>query len=206
MKTFLFLHGWGVKGNSGNWQNILAEKLAGQGHKVIYPTLPNANEPKLEEWLKSLEEALLDGGCGGGARGGGELTVATHSLGGVLWMHYLSRNGLDKPKNEAKSVPGHEKTLHVQSFAGKVYLVSPPFNDCGIEEIKDFFPLPRLSADFAKNYLLIHSDNDPYIPLKDFEEFAGRFGIPTYLIKNAGHINVKSGYGEFAWMEKQLTI
>lgn len=233
MKTILFLHGWGGKGDAGNWQNVLAGKLAGLGYRVIYPDLPNANNPRLEEWVEALEEALEGAGDGAVAGDGraldlSELTVATHSLGGVLWLHYVSRhlqkssrqNGLLKPKIEAKSVHVHtlQDGLPGQSWP-RNFLVAPPLTDCGIKKISDFFPLPEFGeaglngaglagcvcpGGINTSYLLVHSDNDPYIPLEDFEEFAVRFGMPTHVIKNAGHINVKSGYGDWDWMEKEL--
>lgn len=187
MKTVLLLHGWGGKGHKENWQNILAKKLLKNGVNIIYPYLKNPKNPKLNEWIQDLDEIFLNN------KGAflDDFTVITHSLGGVLLLHYLDL----RFKNAGFAL----------NFAPKkIFLIAPPLTDCGIKEISDFFPLPDVN--FAKSPynkfepLLIHSDNDPFIPLKDFEEFSKRFNIPAHMIKNAGHINYKSGYGEWGFL------
>jgi len=184
--TILFIHGWGGSGK-GHWQDLLAEKLTKAGHKVLFPSFPNANKPHLKDWLATLEEVLK-------GINPADLRVATHSLGGALWLHFMKKKVDESPHGSNKFSPQ------------KVFLVSPPLNDCGISEIKDFFPLPDLDLGEArKNNMLIYSDNDNYIPSQEFETLAKKYSLPTHFIPHAGHINIASGFGEWEWMEKELT-
>ena len=51
MKKVLILHGWG--GSSyPHWQAHLAKQLIKKNYTVSFPSLPNKDEPKLDEWLK----------------------------------------------------------------------------------------------------------------------------------------------------------
>jgi len=176
--TILFIHAWGGSGK-GHWQDILAKKLAKAGHKVLFPSFPSPDKPHLKEWLATLEEVLKDVDPA-------DLRVATHSLGGALWLHFMKKKIAFCPQ--------------------KVLLVSPPLTDCGIPEIKDFFPLPDIDLGEArKNHLLIYSDNDNYITLQEFETLAKKYSLPTHFVPHAGHINIASGFGDWEWMEKELT-
>lgn len=178
MKTYLLLHGWGGKANE-HWLTWLKNELKKSGGKVIYPHFPNAQKPILNDWLEHLKKELE----GVNSR---ELTVVAHSLGCNLWWHFLKKHPETKPK--------------------KVFLVAPPFTFNNIPEIKNFFPSPKLSlADQAKQYLIIGSNNDPFILKEDFELCSQNYKIPFHFIANAGHINIGSGYGPFPWLlEKML--
>ena len=169
--TFLLLYGW--MGNSeSHWQTWLASELAEAGQEVFYPEFPNPDHPKLEEWMETLEEVMegLDPK---------NLIVLGHSLGNTLWMHYLKKH----PKIRIK----------------KGYLVAPPLNPCD-PAIDNFFPVPKITIQNPEDYLIIHSDNDPYIPKEDFEVLKKELNLPAKLIQSAGHLNPKAGYGKWKWM------
>lgn len=56
-KTFLILHGWGGS-DARHWQHWLYEELQKRSEHVLFPTLPHADQPQLEEWLAALEGIL----------------------------------------------------------------------------------------------------------------------------------------------------
>lgn len=175
-KQFLLLHGW-MANEATHWQTLLAKRLMREGYDVLYPLLPDPDHPRLLAWLSALEGILQTQETPG-------LTVLTHSLGGSLWMQYLSR---------------HPKTV-VQ----RVFLVAPTPEDIGIHELKDFFPLPHIDlGDQKDHYLIVCSDDDPYIKKEMFQKFSQESGIPLHLISRAGHINVAAGFGEWDWMWQQ---
>ncbi len=173
MTTFLLLHGYGGT-HPEHWQSYLANRLKDNGQKVLFPDLPNANQPRLEEWMEYLEDILGESPDSG-------LIVAAHSLGCALWLRYIARHPDVRPK--------------------KAFLVSPPLNDCGIEELSDFFPLPELDLS-SQPYLVIGSDNDNFILEHEFRTLADKLKIPLKILPGAGHINAPL-HGDWKWMNKQ---
>lgn len=176
--AFLFLHGLGGSGTD-HWQSWLAEKLHARGDAVLFPQLPNANQPRRATWLAALDGVLRDN------TDAEPLTVLTHSLGGVLWLHYAA--------------------LHPEVKTKRVFLVAPPPDDCGMTQIADFFPLPPppLPLNVA-NYLVVASDNDQYISFGKFKAFSSSYGIPLHLISGSGHINTSAGFGPWPWILQQM--
>jgi hypothetical protein len=171
MRTnFLLLHGYGGKSNA-HWQAHLMKSLTDVGQHVRCPEFPDPDHPSLEKWLAHLEKNIkkVDPSS---------LVIAAHSLGCSLWLHYVSR--------------------HPEAIPKKAFLVAPPLNDCGIPEISEFFPLPKLNLG-DQNYLIIGSDNDNFIPQKDFETLANNIDVPFKLLPDAGHINAPV-YGHWEWM------
>jgi predicted alpha/beta hydrolase family esterase len=100
--AFLLLHGLEGSG-PGHWQTWIAGRLRDRGHEVAYPDLPDADAPRLDRWLGTLEEELerlpLD-----------ETTVLCHSLGSLLWLHHegppVARALLVSPPQPDVEVPG----------------------------------------------------------------------------------------------------
>lgn len=82
--SFLILHGW--MGNApGHWQTWLADRLREAGGDVAYPDLPNADRPRLVDWMESLRTEL--------ARPEPPRTVICHSLACMLWLHHVAAGG-----------------------------------------------------------------------------------------------------------------
>lgn len=171
--TFLLLHGYGGT-HPEHWQGYLHNLLIERGQKVLFPTLPSAESPQLNEWMEFLETELQN-------TDPSSLVVAAHSLGCSLWLQYLDKHPDFHPK--------------------KTYLVSPPLNDCGIQEIESFFPLPELDLS-NENCLIIGSDNDNFILEKEFETLAENLKVPLKLLPGAGHINSPM-HGEWEWINQQ---
>ncbi|GHI01540.1 RBBP9/YdeN family alpha/beta hydrolase [Neobacillus kokaensis] len=180
-QSFLILHGLGGSGQD-HWQTWLAEKLTTQGFNVYYPTFSNFDFPNKKIWLKELDEVL------GRVPKDHQLTVITHSLGCLLWLHY---------------------TAHLnKTLASRAILVAPPSPRVVLSEAKSFFPVPleRKSLSLAaKETLFIHSSNDPYCSLED-ANFYKNIGLPTITFPNMGHINTASGHGEWGWILEQCLI
>ena len=99
---FLLLHGYGGT-HSEHWQGYLANHLKDKGQTVFFPDLPNADEPRLEEWMDYLGQELKDVDLS-------NLVVLAHSLGCTLWLQYVSRHPDIRPK----------KVFLVKSFQKKL--------------------------------------------------------------------------------------
>jgi predicted alpha/beta hydrolase family esterase len=139
---------------------------------VSFPALPDAEEPRVEPWLAALDAELRDG-----------MTVLTHSLGGLLWLHHAAR------------LP--------QVQAARVLLValSQPFDE--IPESKGFRPAP-LSRDgvaaAARETTIVSSTDDPWAPPDTQRRVAKELGVEIHWLENAGHINTPAGYGPWPWV------
>jgi predicted alpha/beta hydrolase family esterase len=180
MTEFLLLHGYGDEDND-RWQNHLQRRLEAEGAKVNFPNLPNRNtRPQLMEWRKIVEAILTDVDLQ-------ELVVAGHSLGSTLWHHLMAGSAI------------------LRSNIKRVFLVATPRNDCGIDAISNFYPLPplELEAEARDRHLMIYSDDDPYIRLEEFKVLSQHTKIPSHLIQGAKHFIHTDGYGQWSWMEDQ---
>ena len=105
-------------------------------------------------------------------------TVICHSLACTVWMSI------------AEEIDEVERLL----------LVAPPGLNTDIELLKSFFPatLPKTLA--AKEAMMVVSTNDPNLSLEEAHAMQERLQCEMLILQNAGHINDKSGYGEWPWV------
>lgn len=173
-KQFLMLHGWGGS-DPTHWQDWLKNELVERGEKVCFPQLPKAMNPVLNEWMEALKNEISH------FDPDDEVIVLAFSLGCTLWIHFVH--------------------AHKKFATKKVYLVCPTPDDCGIPEIENFFPIPLgVTPSTLLNTLVVYSDNDPYIPYRNYTKFLDEYGFSSFFITRAGHINIGSGYGPWPWM------
>ena len=180
MPSYLIIHGWHGS-PPGHWQHWLAGQLRNAGQRVYFPALPDASTPKLDPWLTRLDTEM------NAVRrsDSDEATVICHSLGAVLWLHYLHRNR--------------------NSNIGRLLLVAPPGPEADTGPLQEFFPAPldaRLVRSTARKAELVCSNADPFCP----SGAARMYGVPLqlshYQLEDAaGHINIDSGFGPWPWVE-----
>jgi len=173
MKVFLF-HCWGGDGRSC-WSGSTADTLRKQGVEVLSPDFPDTQNPKLEKWLAKTRETVPR------FEPKGEWVLIGHSLGCPAVLRLLESFD-EKEKAEA------------------VILVAGFAKDLGIPEIRDF-----VASDFdwnkirkkAVRFIVINSDNDPFIELAEGERVAKLLGAEFIVEHNAGHINEGSGFVKY---------
>jgi uncharacterized protein len=174
-QSFLILHGLGGSGPD-HWQTWLYHELTKRHYPVFYPTFSNFNSPNKKVWLEELFSAIEK------IPEQQKLTVITHSLGCLLWLHYTA--------------------VQNKQIANHVILVAPPSPTIVLPEAKSFYPLPLngnhlLSA--ANDTLFVHSTNDPYCSIEDSNHYS-KLGVPSLEFPNMGHINTNSGHGKWPWV------
>lgn len=174
--AFLIVHGLEGSGPE-HWQSWLAARLRARGLEVTYPSLPDADAPRLERWLDALDTELA-------GLPAAETTVLCHSLGSLLWLHHAARR----------------PSQHV----ARALLVAPPQPDDEDAQSIGFRPTPldrEGVAAAARQTLLVCSTNDPWCQ----PETSGRIGEATGLtidwLEDAGHINTDAGYGPWPAVE-----
>jgi predicted alpha/beta hydrolase family esterase len=173
-KKVLLLHGWGGS-DFPHWQSWLAGEIAKDYGEVCFLKFDNFDTPKLSIWKEQLQEKLQSFQPD---------IVICHSLANTLWMHLCHTNSLQELEY--------------------LYLVAPPSFTCKIQELQEFFPLVPPSNLYAKNTLLICSDNDPYMTLEEAHSLEKTLNIKMVCINNGGHLNAESNYGEWPWILQEI--
>jgi len=172
----LLLHGWGGS-DFPHWQSHLASELAKNYGSVSFFRFSDVDSPKLGVWLNELKQELQDFQPN---------IVICHSLANTLWFHLCNSQRIN--------------TIE------KLYLVAPPSMHCEVPELSEFFPLQTPTNLFAKDTLLITSTNDPYLTQEEANKLQKSLDITMKVLQDAGHINAESGFGEWPWMLKELTL
>ncbi|MEU9336806.1 alpha/beta hydrolase [Streptomyces sp. NPDC048290] len=170
--SFLILHGWQNHRPAGHWQHWLADRLGERGHQVVYPQLPDPDEPELEAWLAEYGRLLP-------TLEGPERVVVTHSLSVLTWLHAVARD-----------IPGVRDV-------DRVLLVAPPSYDvvARVPEVAGFGS-PPLDITLT-GVRMVATDSDPYCPEGADRLYAGPLGIPVDVLPGAGHLDLVAGYGEW---------
>jgi len=187
MKKVYLVHGWG--GNSqGDWFVWLKSELEKKGYKVEAPDMPNTLKPTIKEWVQELKNI--------GGKINKDTVLVGHSIGCQTIMRYLEK----LPK--AKKVGG------VIFVAGWFNLTEDTWDDTYTKEIaNEWINTP---IDFAKvkqhtdKFVLISSDNDPYVPLEDVKLFEKNLGAEAIILKNKGHIAGEDGVTEFPLLLEKI--
>jgi len=171
MKVFLF-HCWGGDGKSC-WSGWLSDELKKQGIEVIAPDFPDTNNPKLEAWLAKTRE-----------------NVPRFSEGWVLIGHSLGCPTI------LRLLESFEDDERVKA----VILVAAFADDLKIPQIQNFvdkkFDWNKIKWKSDK-FIVINSDNDPFIPLKEGERIANLLNAELIIEHGAGHINEGAGFTKY---------
>ena len=174
-RPYLFLHGLEGSGE-GHWQRWLATRLAERGVEVVFPDLPDEDDPQPDAWERKLA-SVLDGL-------GAEPVVLAHSLGCVLWLRHASR------------ADGR--------LAERVLLVAPPATEelAAVVRFKPARLHPERVRAACPTTRVAYSDGDPYNPAGALATHAEPLGLPADLIPGAGHLNLEAGYGPWPDVER----
>ena len=147
------------------WYQSTKKELEQRGFEVDVPAFPETKLPKLDRWLQKLEEVV--------GKPNEDVFLIGHSLGCITILRYL-------------------ETLNVGEKIGGAVLVAGYTDDLGFDELKNFF---TKSVHFEKikqaslGFIAIHSDNDPYVPLKHGDIFKKELGAELIVKNKAKHFS-----------------
>ncbi len=110
----------------------------------------------------------------------GKVVVAAHSLGCIATAHL--------PSQVTKRIHGA--------------LLVAPAEPLRHEVLANFAPVPQALLPYRS--IVVGSTNDPYCPLNVVRKYARAWGSEMVCLKNAGHINVDSGFGRWPAGENLL--
>lgn len=166
-KRAVLIHGYQGHPMHG-WRPWLKEELQKNGWGVSVPAMPNADAPACEEWVETISQEV----------GGPSASCALvgHSLGCMAILRYLE--GL---------APGQK--------VGTVVLVAGFGRDIKMPALASFCALELDWATIrthATRFEVIHSDNDPLLPLAEGEFVAERLGVKVD-VQHMGHFSSSEG-------------
>jgi predicted alpha/beta hydrolase family esterase len=177
-RSFLILHGIENHRPRGHWQHWLAERLRSQGHRVLYPGLPDPDEPSLPVWEAGLLTHLDE-------LKGQESVVVCHSLACLLWFSVA-------------------KTLTEERRVDRLMLVSPPepkrIPESGASFRTELDPVAVRSS-VRGEIAIACSDHDPFNPPGAQAMYGDPLGVEAHVFDGGGHITPDSGYGPWPFIE-----
>ena len=174
MSNYIIIHG--TEGYpEETWIPYLKQNLEKEGHTVYVPQLPSPEGQSKEAWCATLREKTPTFGK--------DTVLIGHSCGATCILHILES---------------------VKEPVKKAICVSPLIHKIGIEKydklnetfINHSFDWNKIKNN-AKEGLILHGDNDLYVPLSHPKEVSENTNFPLTLIQNGGHLNATAGFTEF---------
>ncbi len=171
MRKVYLIHGWGGS-SEGGWFDWLKQELPKKSFEVESFDMPNTDEPKIEEWVRYLEEKINPG----------EIDEKTyfvgHSIGCQTIMRFLEK--LHKHKRIAGCV----------FVAGWFDLINlePEEMEIAHPWINSEIHFERI-LDHCNNFLALFSDDDPYVHLDEIEKFKKNLDAKIIIKHNKKHFN-----------------
>jgi uncharacterized protein len=159
MKRAHIIHCWEGYPNYC-WYPQTKKELEEKDFVVEVPEMPETDLPKLSLWLPKMVEVI--------GTPDEEVVLIGHSIGSVTILRYL-------------------ESLSEDQRVGTVVLVAGFTHDLGFEELNNFFQTPldlEKIKTKASRFVLIHSDDDPYVPITEGELLKEKLGAQL-IVKHA---------------------
>jgi uncharacterized protein len=169
MKKVYLIHAWGMDSNEA-WYPWLKKELEKKKIKVYAFDMLNTNNPKIESWVKYMEENIKEVDE--------ETYFVGHSIGCQTIMRYLEK------------LPKHKEIGGCVFVAGWFNL-----DNLGKEEIIIAHPWVNTKINFDRirrhmeRSLCIFSDNDPYVSLSESKIFKDELGAKIIIKKGMRHFD-----------------
>ena len=171
-KRVYIVHGWGCYPEEG-WFPWLKKELESRGFIVVIPQLPKTEEPRINNWVSALKNII------------GEPDEQTYFVGHSMGCQNIARY--------VESLP---ETIKV---GGAVFVAGFFKELSGIEDdelehsvVNEWMNTP-LDLQKVKSHLkksvAIFSDNDPFVPFSNQEEFKNILDSKIILEHNKGHFS-----------------
>lgn len=175
MKRAIIVHGWDGTPEEG-WFPWLKKELEAKGFQVIVPQLPDAEMPSIEKWVPALAVAA--------GKADEETYFIGHSMGCQTIARYLA--GLD----DSVVVGG---VVYVAGFFDSLTLGTDEEEEVWGKWKNAPINLSRVQTRSPKS-IAIFSDDDPYVPLNNQNDFKNKLGSEIIVEHGKNHFNESSGF------------
>lgn len=174
-KRVIIVHGWDGHPQDA-WIPWLSKELTARDIQVTAPQMPHTEMPKLEEWVKTLEDTVknLD-----------ENTYfVCHSMGCKSTAKFL------------ESLPENTMIGGVVFLAGFFKrLTNLETDEPGVlETAKSFLEVPihfSKVRSHIKKAIAIFSDDDRFVPMDNADDFGDKLGCEIRIVQNMDHFWTK---------------
>ncbi len=169
-KRIFIIHGWDGCPEEG-WFPWLKKELEIRGFDVFIPQLPKPDEPRINNWVPKIKEVV--------AIPDEKTYFVGHSMGCQAIARYLEILPENIKVGGAVFIAGFFKRLANLEDDDVVRSV--------VEEwLKTPINLQKVKTHLKKS-VAIFSDDDPYVPMDNKEEFADVLGAKIVIEHNMGH-------------------
>lgn len=180
------VHGWGGTPQEG-WFPWLKRELEVKGFEVVVPQLPDAENPHIKAWVPALASAV--------GRPGADTYLVGHSMGCQTIIRYLETLREGEKIGGAVFVAGFTRPLtglesDEEEAIGREWTQTP---------IDFSLVRPRLGRSVA-----LFSDNDPWVPVANIEDFREKLGSEIIIQSGRGHFDEEAGFMELPIVLEKL--
>jgi predicted alpha/beta hydrolase family esterase len=175
MRRVYLIHGWEGYPEEG-WRPWLRNKLIQEGFQVFVPAMPDTAHPSLERWLPHLQKVVKKPDL--------DTFFVGHSLGCITILRYLEALGKDQHVGGTVLVAGFGHDLEYEGYENE--LASFFKKEINWEKIKNQ----------CSRFVAIHSDNDPWVPMKHNNLFVEKLNAESLIEHNKLHFSGDDGINE----------
>ncbi len=173
------MHGWGGYPEEG-WFPWLQSALEKRGFIVFVPQLPKPDEPRIDNWIPAIRACV------------GTVDEQTYFVGHSMGCQTIARY--------LESLPDGKKVGGVVFVAGFFKRLSNLEDDEVVKSVADEWlhapiDLKKVKAHFEKS-VAIFSDDDPYVPMDNQEEYKNCLDAEIVIEHNKGHFSGETGVVE----------
>ena len=172
MKKVFIVHGWVGYPEEG-WFPWLKKELEDKGFEVFVPQLPDADNPRIQNWVPKLAEVVGSADT--------DTYFVGHSMGCQTIARYL------------ETLPDGVKVGGAVFVAGFFKRLTGLDDDKETRDVEKEWLSTPISLEKVKSHLLksiaIFSDNDPFIPSDNQDDFRDKLGSRIVIEHNKGHFN-----------------
>lgn len=171
----VIIHGTGGS-PEGNWFPWVAKQLKSFGHNVFVPRFPTPENQSVRNWCDALDVQA--------PRFNENTILIGHSCGATYILHILE--ALENPVAKSIFVSGFIDKLGDDFFDN--------LNDTFVNHNFDWNKIRKNAGEI----IILHGDNDPYVPLTAAQRLANGLQTKIHRIPNGGHLNAEFGYTKFS--------
>ncbi|MGE5297829.1 MAG: RBBP9/YdeN family alpha/beta hydrolase [Acidobacteriaceae bacterium] len=176
MKRVIIVHGWDGYPEEG-WFPWLKSELESRGFEVLVPQMPEADKPRIFNWVPKLAEVV--------GKPDNETYLVGHSMGCQTIARYL------------ETLPDKEKVGGVVFVAGYFKHLENLEDEEEVREIAKHWLEAPIDLYKVKNHLpksvAIFSDDDPFVPLDNQDDFKDKLGSKIVVEHQMNHFSGSRG-------------
>jgi predicted alpha/beta hydrolase family esterase len=176
MKRVVIAHGWDGTPQEG-WFPWLKAQLETKAFQVIIPQLPDAGSPRIKNWVPALAAAT------------GTVDEKTYFVGHSMGCQTIARY--------LETLPKGQKSGGAVFVAGFFKNLTNTGDDDNSKETEKEWLSVKPDFEKVKSHLLkstaIFSDDDPYVPLDNQDDFRDELGSEIIVEHGMNHFNESSG-------------